>query len=727
MTHVAQVGAGSSYLPDQIKENFTDDDYVSTLRFIASAWNQYVYLSNPYSLPQNEIGLPLGFAQRALIWRDYYFGIQRNVDYDSYTLKEDGTRKLLKMFRGKDIFKYINYIQENIIDISKRIPKVVSCITVSENVVSQRRFAQDFEKFLRDQQQMTVYLNQQFGAYFKTSSGMKFMQNAQDQLGSVDARENLDEAAVNSARDIYYRNHLDEVFVAAGRDASITGLAGCKVEIENGYPLVEWIPSYEAIFPMTMSGDQHRTDPYGGRLRFLTTQEIAAKYGKWLSSETLKEIQEYAKSGENMTIGGWGYYNTAPIGATNFMWYSSIDGVPRIAVVEGQWASYKKTDSEEHRQCKREGILIGNRWLIKQGISTNQTKDWRSATSTDLDWIFCQPMNVFGKNMGIPEILYTYQNKIDAWETKLDEWTAQTKGTFYIINGAYLDPGVDATQIMAQVSDTRVYVSKGMDTDAGDTASKLMEQGAIEMPRDYVNLINRIDMFNRKMDDVLNIPAPARGQLEGYQGTKTLNMQISQSNKGTRYFYDPLYTFYQRVIQKAVDKFKISTLDNKDIEYTLIVSDSQVTQFKATPDFGYSQQSIYIGFDDIADDGYKQRQMEWVFAVAQNPQSGYTMTDYATIEAMYTKSEIRNYLQARDFEIAQQKAAEAQAAAQENMAKTQEINNAQKEITAMNIQAKEDSDNRNNSTKENIQAMKSETDLELMAMEIENQPEEEES
>ncbi len=247
-----------------------------------------------------------------------------------------------------------------------------------------------------------------------------------------------------------------------------------------------------------------------------------------------------------------------------------------------------------------------------------------------------------------------------------------------------MDEGVDATQIMSDISSMRVHVTKGMDTDAGETVQKFMQQGAIEMPRDMISVVNQINMYRNMMADVLNIPDAARGIMEGYVPQKTLNAQISQSAKGTRYFYDPLFTFYNRVMQKSIDKFKTSTLDNPDFEYRLIVSDSEAELFTATKEFGMSEYAMYIGFEDVADEGYKQRMLDMMFAYAQNPQSGYTMADYSTIESMYTKGEINNYLQFRDFEIKQAQLAQQQAAAEQAAAQTQANNATQENITSMN-------------------------------------------
>ncbi len=692
--------------PQQIVGEYGEDQYLNTIRFVASQWNAVTYHATQWSLDSKEIGLPLGFAARAMIWRDYYFGIQKNIDYSNITLKEDGSRLLLKLFRGKDIFKYVNYTIEPLIDVAKRIPKIISCTTISENVVSKRRFLLDFQKFQVDQAEMVNYLNEKFGIYLQTDSGAKFAKNAQGQMEVVDYRENLSIGATNVAKDIYFRNYLNEAFVEGGKDALITGLIGMKVSIVNGYPLVERIPSYEAIFPPPTSGDQHRQDAYGGRLRFMTVQEVAAMYGKELGKEILEDIQTMAYSSESMPMGsfGWNYYNNI-VGSATFNWWSMADRVPRIAVVEAQWASYEDYEGEQ-RQCLREGILIGNKYLVNCKKTENQTKDWKNPVNTDLDYMYCSPMSVFGKNMGIPEILYNYQNRVDALQTKLDYWINQTKGTFYLINGSYLDEGIDATQVMSDISDTRVHVTKGMDTDAGETVQKFMQQGAIEMPRDMINVINQISMYRQMMADILNIPDAARGIIEGYVPQKTLNAQIGQSNKGTRYFFEPILTFYNRVMQKAVDKFKTSTMSNPTFEYTLIVSDSQVEQFKSSKEFGTSQYSVYLGFEDVVDDGYKQRMLDMMFAYAQNPQSGYVLSDYSAIEGMYTKSEINNYLQQRELEIKQEAQAQQQAQQEAAMAEQEAMAASQENVAAINNQGANERTAAQVGSKEDIEGAK---------------------
>jgi len=386
----------------------------------------------------------------------------------------------------------------------------------------------------------------------------------------------------------------------------------------------------------------------------------------------------------------------------------SVYPIPRIAVVEGQWASYRKDEAGQHRQCIRQGTLIGNKWLIDEGITPNQVKDWRDPSETNLDYIFCQPMTIFGKNMGIPEILYRYQNLIDAYQTKILEWMAQAKGTFYVINSSVVDPTTDANEIMAEISDKRVVVVKGTDIDAGDTMKKLMEQGAIEVPRDTVLFINQIDMYRNLMGDILNIPPPVRGQLEGYQAQKTLAMQKASSSKGTRYFYEPMYKFYSKVFQKAVDKFKVSTMDNPDFEYTLIVSDSQVEQFKAGGDYGTSREAVYIDFEDLADDSFKERQLMLIQTAiqAQSGGIGYTLSDAANIEQMTTKLEIINYMQQRDYEIAQQRQAEAERQERMAMAQAQQNNATQLEINAMNNEGADAREAAEIESKEKIEAMK---------------------
>lgn len=697
-----------TWLPDQIVDEYGEEQYLGTLRFIASQWNNPMFQETEYTIPRAELGLPVGFSTRCFIWYTYYFKENWNKSYwAAVTKAPDGQRLPIKMFRSGDISKYINYCLDPVIDIVKRIPKVISATTVSEDVVSEKRMLQDIGKYTADQKHMTAYLNEKAKMWLETGNGIKFLEDAGRNLEAVDFREELTKAASNIGKDVYYRNNLHEQLVDAGKYAFLTGLGDVKVSIFNGYPLVEVIPSFQSIFPPSLNGDQHRQDQFGGRIQFLTVTEIAAKYP--LTTSQLKKLQTIANNKDGFgEAGGWNYINTQG-GTFPFYWWSDNfeDRTPRAAVVEGQWASYVKEDAEEGRQTLREGVLVGNLFMVECKITENQTTDWRNPLNTDLDYIRCQPMSFMGRNMGIPEMLYTYVDTISYMETKIDEWIRQTKGTFYAINGSYLDEAVNPVDIMSDITTSRITVVKGVDEDAGDTMNKLMQQGAIEMPRDVVAIINRIATYKQMMADILNIPDAARGQIEGYVPEKTLNFQQSQSGKGTRYFYDPLNVFFERIIQKAVDKFKTSMLvDNERVNYMLRIGDTAVELFKSNRKFSLSQQAIYVGFDDIADDGFKQRQLDIMFNLTQQPNSGYTMTDYSAIECLYTKSEIRNYFQYRDLQIKRERQAQEQAAIEQAAIEKQAALDTTLDQTEMQIQGNLESQAMALDSKEDIEADK---------------------
>lgn len=692
-------------MPDQRVDKYDEDWYKKNIRFIASQWNFMTRPFNKWSLQTNETGLPLGFAEKAFLWRDYYFGTAKNVNYDYILMNEAGGRKSLKMFQGKDIMKFVNYAIEPIIEIAERIPKIMNVTCVSEDVVSKRRFMKDLYKFTVDQQEMTAYMNKNFSAYFQTASGFKFMGDAKKQLSAQDFRESIENGAKNVGIDIYYRNNMKEQLVDLGKDAVLTGVCMEHTKTFNGYTYTARVPIWEAIFPPNVEGDQHRTDPYGGRIRFLTVPQVFAAFPQ-LGDKEKKEIQDMARNGNTSASDtGWNYYNFV-IGCPNFQWWGNPDGVPRIAVVECQWESYSPDDEGKYRKTKREGAMIGNNWLVDYGISPNQTEDWQNPYDTNLNYQVCQPMSVFGINMGIPEILHTYQNEIDFIQTKINEWIAQTKGKFYLLFASKLPPGFDVNQLMSDVSDMRFAVVNEVDGDSGQV-TKWLEEGAIEMPTDTIMLMNQIQNYRAMMSDILNIPDAVRGQLGGYQGQKTLGLQLSQSLKGTRYLYDPLNIFFQRIFQKAVDTFKVSSMSNPDFEYNLIVSDTETEIFKSTQQFGLSQYAMYLGFEDIVDDEAKQRIADTILAFAQNSQvTGYALSDYYTIEGMTTNTEIKNYLQYREKEIAEQKAAEAaqqQAIAQQKAA---EANKTQQNITAMNNQGADQREAAKIQSKESIEAMK---------------------
>jgi len=104
-------------------------------------------------------------------------------------------------------------------------------------------------------------------------------------------------------------------------------------------------------------------------------------------------------------------------------------------------------------------------------------------------------------------------------------------------------------------------------------------------------------------------------------------------------------------------------MSNPNFEYTLIVSDTETALFKATEEYGMSNQALYLEFDDLADSAMKERAAETMLAFAQNSQvTGYDLLDFYELESMTTNTEIRNYLQARRREIAEIKAKDAQQA-----------------------------------------------------------------
>jgi len=76
------------------------------------------------------------------------------------------------------------------------------------------------------------------------------------------------------------------------------------------------------------------------------------------------------------------------------------------------------------------------------------------------------------------------------------------------------------------------------------------------------------------------------------------------------------------------------------------------------------------------------------------------------IDAMYTKSEIKNYLQQRDNEIAQQKQAEAERQERVAMAQAQQNNATQLEINAMNNDGADAREAAKIESKEKVEAMK---------------------
>jgi len=680
--------AYSTILPPQYGVEWNDEYWKKCIRGVAAQWNFNVVKNNPMAINASEIGLPIGFSQRAFFWKDYYLGQQRNIDYDHYLTREDGTRNLLKMFRGKDITKFVNYMLDECIDKIMNIPDTIDVRGVSDNLVSKRKAELDYMKSLKDNKNFVEIMKAKFNVIFKTAYGEDFMNKMQEDVENVDYLDSMEEGALNVAKDIYYRNHLDEKLVEVCVDALITGAGMVYHSIINGYEMIDRVPIYEAIFPPSVFGDQHRYDVYGGRVRFMTVPEVFATYPN-IPDADKEEIQNLAKTFSGQTS-FFNQFNS--LGAPSFYWWNQMDGVLRVAVVHAQWASYSKDANDKQYQCLREGTLIGNKYLLNNKISTNQTEDWRNPSMTDLDYQMVQPMSIFGQNMGIPEMLYTYQNQIDSWQTKIDDFIARAKGKCYVINSSKLAAaGIKATDIISDFSDMGITVLPDVDIDAGNLGeNRIVEAIDMTMSQDVMLLWSNIKEYRAMMADILNIPDAARGQMKGYVSQDMLNTAASGSTKGTSYFYTPINKFFTRVLEKGVNKFKTSTLSNPRMEYNLIVNETQMEQFKSTKEFGLSKFGLRICYEDQIDTKARQSIDQMVFAYAQNSAvTGYTMSDLFEVQSLTTKTEVKNYLKFREKQIETKKAKEAADAAAQAQAMQQQALAAQNQQVAM----KEDSEN----------------------------------
>lgn len=684
MSEVSSISAASFVLPPQMISEWRDDDYIASIRSICNNWNFNVYQYNLNAIAPKELGLPMGFADRCYWWSEYYFGRQQNIDFDGFLLRPDGKRRAVKMFRGKDVKKFVDdqvgMVQQSI----KYFPDILNAFGVSENVISQKKTNLDIEKFLTDERvgRAIGEILKPYQMFLETMNGQKMMNTARQQASSMDYVESLESAAVNVGKDFLYRNMWEEQMTDLAKDAYICGLSAAKVSVCNGYPLLERFPAYEAIVPPRNNGDQHRNDAFGGRIRFMTVAEIRAMYPE-LSEATLKEIENIAYTRDQAI---WNDWNVTSNMGSSIVWWSvgPADGVPRVGVADVQWASYAGKEGEEYKQSNRQGILIGNKYLIRQGLVTNQNKYWCNPTHTNFDFMFVRPMSVFGSNMGIPEVIYTYVNQIDAWQTRINDWIAKAKGNQYVLYAKKLPEGVDSMTVISDLAEDGVVVFEGVDIDAGDTSGHTMENLSMELPNSVITLIGQIQQYRQMMADILNIPDQARGQIKGYQPTKNIEASVANSSKGTSTFTMPLNTYFLRIIQKGIDKFITATLDNKDIEYDLIVGDTQMIQLKKPKDLSISRFGSYLHFDDLMDD-QKRTQIEGtIFAYAQNSQqTGYTLGDLFAIQTMNTKSEIDSYLEFRDMQIKQERQQQMDAEMQANAANTERMAQSNEQQTAM--------------------------------------------
>lgn len=683
-----------SVMPDQAVETFTEEDYTKTLSFIASQWNiqtsNFALATNSVNAStQNNTGVTpsveatKGFARRYVEDLAYIFGSQAISDYGFFIKDELGNTTRIPMFRGMDITKFYNYIDGDLREMFEPLPRMINVTAYSEDAVSVKKTMMDIIKLRADSHSQMQEMELITGVGLNPEN-LNWDNDYEVKKRLENFQEGMERAYQAIAKHTAITNDYLKNIVKGGNHCTIGGMACMKVYHHNGKIKWKIVRPETAIFDSSKGDDQHELDDYAGEVYEMTIPELLGSF-EW-TNEEVEDLKAMAKNINN----SWGTYNTF-IGVNGLYWWSINNGVPKVTVVEGQWRSLEKKNGQ-WIEMLREGILIGNKYLKRQKISDGQVWNKHDKSKKRLKYRIVTPNTLLGTVVGIVGMVKRFQDLKDALTTKMIGLTSAAIGKSYFINANKLPEGLRTPDIISQLKQSNILVLEGADIDdlPDSKNQRLVETVDMTLDPSIGVLLQMVQYYDSVIADILNIPAPSRGQLSQYQSKDVVNTSLNQSSKGMKWFYGNIMLWVKGILEYSADYAKLilpESAEGKE-NISLVVGDATVEMFSmdVIKKMQFEDMLLELIPLDIATEESKKWMKDLAVQLASAGQ--FSMIDAVRMQKLQTISQLDDY-----FELVELKRIEREKAAQEvQIAAAQQnaqINaNAQMENTAMQSETK---------------------------------------
>jgi hypothetical protein len=672
--------------PDQAVENYTDEDYVKFLKFIASRWNiQTSSFTLSMQFQGNSPVAPTveqtkGFARRYVEDLAYIYGSQVQSDYPFFVRDELGNSTRIPMFRGMDIKKYVDYTYGALRQMLKPLPKMINVTAYSEDAVSVKKTMLDIIKMKADNNALFKEIELLTGVGLKPAD-INFDDDYQVKKHLENFQQAMEKAYQAIAKDAAIRNLFLQKLPRAGVDVAIGGATMLEVYHHKGK--VKWrsIDPVRMIFDPTKGEDQHELDDYAGEVFELTIPELLNHY-KW----TPEEVEDLKHMSQNVNT--WGVYNTF-IGINGLYWWSQNNGVPKVTCVKGQWRSLEKREGE-WVEILREGVLIGNKYLREQKISEGQVWMKHDHSKKRLKYRVFTPNTRLGAVVGIVGMVKRFQDLKDAITSKMIALTSAAIGKSYFVNANKLPEGLRTPDVISQLKQSNIVVLEGVDIDEtpDSKAQRLIEPVDMTLDPSITYLLEMIKYYDQVIADILNIPPSARGQLTTYQSKDVVSSSLVQSSLGMEWFYGGMMDWVKGVLEYSADLAKLvlpETEEGRD-NLAFVVGDAAVEMFsmETIKEMQFQDMLLDLVPDNISAEEEKKFYKDLAMQMATAGQ--FTMLDAVKMRKIDTVDGLIDYFELVEIkkEQKEQAAQEAQMAA--NAQNQQAQIDGQKEISAMNNQ-----------------------------------------
>jgi hypothetical protein len=635
--------AGITRQPSQTlpEDKWTKEEYQKNLLFIAANWNRIVYTFSPTGVPNTAV--PKWWVVEYLSNMSYYYGQNQSIDYKFLTTDERGNPLPFPKYKGRDIRELIDFVVGNMLQFIKAIPKIISSVGVSEEMVSKKQQLLDFAKWKLENRETEQLMGLFTGLKFEPIDGINFESQREVDTYFQSFKDKLEEIYVTLAKYAFYYNYGVEKFKKAAEFYCVGGIATIRVYAHNGQTKWEVVEPQTAVWDNAKSDDQHREDRFAGLVMYKTIPEVLSMF-KW----TKEEREEMEVIAQNKIM--MGQYNLYM--ANNIIWWDAQPtGIPRLCVVHGEWRSkkYVGLDDEGNEiwdDCLRQGWLIGNKWVKGEGISTNQISSKTQDKKLQLSYITVTPDTNLGIVEGMVDKLKRYQDTKDLIKTKLLQLVSRSKGKNYVLYSDRLPEGLRAPDILSQFSQAGLVVAPSVDMDDEGGAKNLLDTVDMTLDPTVLGLGNLILQERQYMDNIVSLPANARGMNMGYQSKDALAMNINNSNMGMASFYDNFYIFMKRVLEYSADMSKLIMPEQNNDMLTVLIGDVGVQMLQEDlKKMQFEDFALALSTDDVATEQDKQIFINYFMqkaAATNNPEDDLVVIN---LSKMTSKTEIINYLE----------------------------------------------------------------------------------
>ena len=694
----------STIVPDQAVVDYTDEQYMTSMRWIISQYNKSLNNLPTISARGTTTTGISTFVQEYFNNLQYKTGTQIPADYAFFVSDSSGNNTQVPMVRGLDVMKVTNYLNGKTIELIEPLPETSVAKSYSSGALSAKKNMQDYAYFQIKHQNLLKLIEQESGFGFKAVDRDFKSQDEIDRFFE-DFSDGMEIAFDYMAKDVMYSNDYLQTFVKGGDYAMFSGLASIRVDYENGKPILKLIPPERAIVDWNKLFDVHRNDDFGGDVEMLSIPEV---FSRW--DFTLEEQSELKAMAENMNNVYSAYY--VPL-MNGLSWFNTTsDGVRRVLVAKGQWESLEKVDGQ-WKKVKREATLIANKFLRDQMKSLGQLKR--------LKYIQWTPGLMVGTNSSIVGTTKRFQDMKDAFLTKATTMAANSMKAVIIRTGK-LPPGMATPEYISQLKNNGVIVDEGEIDELNDGKSAV-EVIDLSIDPGIQYILQMAQFYQNEMADFTDTSPIVRGQQDNYQSQGAIGNIQAQSAKGRAFYFKGMLKWVQETVTYAANLYKtLAPDDDLGREHLeMLIGSDRTALLSMDTVRGMQFEDFLFTFkvDDFVGENDKRDLINLVTQTAGNPLARKTIRDYIKLKKLGTLTQMDEYMSVELYkdqmrEDEQIKAQQEAAAANAKMVSDANVQNVQQQVQVTEKLAYDA-----NETKKLIAESKNQTDILLKKMEDE--------